>query len=266
MTERKGQKSNATTMNRTLLNLLIDIAAASLFLAMIVTGYILRFPLPPGTNKIATLWSLTRHEWGTIHSWISFALLSVILVHIVLHWQWIVSVIDKRLHLASKAHPRLLPSGLIALSILGVAIGLFAWTAQQSVKAITEDIPGVCPPDDHSDSDAGVGSFQSEKVEPQLALWTVAEAILSKNCLSCHGPSRQLGNFRVDRHDDFFKADSPLVVPGKSSESPLIEIVSGSRTDMKLAERHKLPAEELTQIKAWIDAGAAWPASPGFEH
>ena len=31
-------------MNRTLLNVLIDIAAAGLFLAMIATGYILRFP------------------------------------------------------------------------------------------------------------------------------------------------------------------------------------------------------------------------------
>jgi hypothetical protein len=31
-------------MNRTLLNLLVDLSAASSFLAMIATGYILRFP------------------------------------------------------------------------------------------------------------------------------------------------------------------------------------------------------------------------------
>ena len=137
-------------MNRTLLNLLIDLTAASLFLAMIVTGYILRFPLPPGTNKTVTLWSLTRHEWGTIHSWISLALLSAILVHVVLHWQWIVSVLGKRLRLTSKAHPRLLPSGLIVASLLGLALALFAWVAQQSVKPITEAIPGVCPPENHT--------------------------------------------------------------------------------------------------------------------
>ena len=135
-------------MNRTLLNVLIDIAAASLFLAMIATGYILRFPLPPGTNKSAALWGLTRHEWGTIHSWISFALLGVIFLHVVLHWQWIVSVIGKRLRLTSKAHPGLLRSGIIVASILGLVFGLFAWAAQQSVKAITEVIPGVCPPED----------------------------------------------------------------------------------------------------------------------
>ena len=134
-------------MNRTLLNILIDIAAASLFLAMIVTGYILRFPLPPGTNKSAALWGLTRHEWGTIHSWISFALLGVIFLHLVLHWQWIVSVIGKRLHLTSKAHPGLLRSGIIVASLLGLIFGLFALAAQQSVTSITEAIPGVCPPE-----------------------------------------------------------------------------------------------------------------------
>jgi len=51
-------------MNKATLNLIIDVAAAILFLAMIVTGFILRFPLPPGTNKSLMLWSLTRHEWG----------------------------------------------------------------------------------------------------------------------------------------------------------------------------------------------------------
>ena len=43
-------------MNRTFRNLIVDLAAAFLFLGMMATGYILRFPLPPGTNKVMTLW------------------------------------------------------------------------------------------------------------------------------------------------------------------------------------------------------------------
>ena len=38
-------------MNRTIANIIIDIVAAFLFLGMIATGYLLRFPLPPGSNK-----------------------------------------------------------------------------------------------------------------------------------------------------------------------------------------------------------------------
>jgi hypothetical protein len=41
---------------RPALNLLIDILGAAFFLGMIATGYILHFPLPPGTNKSLSLW------------------------------------------------------------------------------------------------------------------------------------------------------------------------------------------------------------------
>ncbi len=252
-------------MSRTFWNVLIDLVAAGLFLAMIATGYILRFPLPPGTNKTATLWELTRHEWGAVHAWISLALIGVIFVHLTLHWQWIVSVIGKRLRLTSKSRPGLLRSGLIVFSFVGLALVLFAWEAQQSVKAISEVVPGVCPPGDPSESSAARRPIQPENEELLISLSTDVQAILTNRCLSCHGPNRQLGNFRVDQQADFFRVDAPLVVPGKSAKSPLIEIVSGGRRDMKSSARHKLPEPELTQLKAWIDAGAAWAPKPESE-
>jgi len=45
-------------MNRTIANIIIDIIAAFLFLGMIATGYLLRFPLPPGSNKTLSLWGI----------------------------------------------------------------------------------------------------------------------------------------------------------------------------------------------------------------
>ena len=92
-------------MNRTITNVIIDLAAASLFVGMIVTGYILRFPLPPGTNRVLTLWGFTRHQWGTVHFWISLGMLAVIVIHLGLHWKWIVTVVGKRLRLVKRAHP-----------------------------------------------------------------------------------------------------------------------------------------------------------------
>jgi hypothetical protein len=58
-------------MNRALMNLLIDTVAAALLTAMVGTGYILWFALPPGTNRTHSLWGLLRHQFGTLHFWIS---------------------------------------------------------------------------------------------------------------------------------------------------------------------------------------------------
>ncbi len=83
-------------MKRANLNFLVDSAAGLLFLGMVATGFILRFTLPPGTHRSHILWGLTRHEWGTVHTWLSFALVAVILLHVALHWQWIACLIRTR--------------------------------------------------------------------------------------------------------------------------------------------------------------------------
>ena len=78
--------------------------------------------------------------------------------------------------------------------------------------------------------------------------------------MSCHGPQKQLANFRVDRSEDFFgsKDRPPLVMPEQSSISPLIAIVSGTRKDMPMADMHKLSGQDVVLLKAWIDSGAEW--------
>ena len=43
-------------MTRTTGNLVVDLVAAVGLLGMVATGYILYFPLPPGTNRSHTLW------------------------------------------------------------------------------------------------------------------------------------------------------------------------------------------------------------------
>lgn len=83
-------------MKRILDNLHIDLIAAALLVAMVATGYILRFPLPPGTNKSLSLWGLTRHQWGAVHFGISLGLLVLVVVHVCLHWQWIVVSVKRR--------------------------------------------------------------------------------------------------------------------------------------------------------------------------
>ena len=78
---------------------------------------------------------------------------------------------------------------------------------------------------------------------------------------------KRRGDFRVDRREDLFGkgGSTPLVVPGKSAESPLFAIVSGSRKDMPRADVHQLPAAQVAILRAWIDAGAPWPERPDHE-
>jgi hypothetical protein len=118
-------------MQRTIVNLIVDLTAAVLLLAMIATGYLLQFPLPPGTNKALSLWGLTRHQWGEIHFWISLGLLTMLAVHLVLHWRWLVNVIRQRMHLEKSGTSQ---AGWITGVIVIGLFGVFAWAAHVGVQ------------------------------------------------------------------------------------------------------------------------------------
>ncbi len=77
-------------MKRTKLNYLIDVLSYTFFLFLITTGILMRYVLPPGTGRFVTIWGMNRHDWGTIHFWISAIFLALMLLHVYLHWKWVV--------------------------------------------------------------------------------------------------------------------------------------------------------------------------------
>ena len=255
-------------MQRTLVNLIIDALAALLLLGMIATGYLLHFPLPPGTNKSLSLWGLSRHQWGEVHFWISIGLLIVLLVHLVLHWQWIVTVVQKRLHLPKSMSRSHLVGGLITVAIIAATLTLFAWSAHVSV---TEREDSGCPPSTEtrlSQSSDLLSTNQSRgRAKSEVEFRMDVYPLLKSSCLSCHGPNKVRGGFRVDRRQDYFRKEGqpPLVVPGSSAKSPLIDIVSGARKDIAMPDRHKLLAHQVSILKSWIDSGAKWTEQNGRE-
>jgi hypothetical protein len=247
-------------MQRTLVNLLVDLAVAFIMLGMVLTGYVIKFPLPPGTNKEWMLWGMTRHQWGEIHFWISTVLLILIVIHVCLHWNWIVTVIRQRLGLPKTALKRTLPDGWIAVLTLVIAFGGFAWMAHRSVRPVTESHVESCREDTAPSPKQTVESSRidtNSKSEPALT-WKEVYPILEKACRSCHGPQKQRANFRVDQVDKLLPGDgqSAWVIPGNSEGSPLIEIVSGRRK-IALPTQHRLPDADVTRLRKWIDSGAA---------
>jgi hypothetical protein len=246
-------------MSRTAINLIVDLSATALFLGMSATGFVLAFVMPPGTNRTLILWGLTRHQWGSVHLCISFALLAVILLHVCLHWQWLVATIGKRLGLTSTRRS-LLRSLLPAVLVLAAVVSLFAWLTLSSVQEITDaSRAGVCPTDTPVRQQSSP-DISTEKQRPVVTFWEDVYPVLQRACLSCHGPSRQAAHFRIDRREDYFGRDgrTAQVVPGDSTRSPLIAIVSGQRRDMAKADVHRLPDTDVALLRAWIDSGAEW--------
>lgn len=249
-------------MKKALDNLHVDAIAAVLMVAMVATGYILRFPLPPGTNKSLSLWGLTRHQWGQIHFWFSLALLVLIVVHVCLHWQWIVVSAKRRFGGTATPSKSSLGSGLFTILFLGGALALFGWAAQSGVRPVTEPTAGICPPGADGDP---TSSVEPPAVAPatrphDVTFWSDVYPLFEKSCLSCHGPQKQFSGFRVDRRADYFDGDegTALVLPGNSKESPLIVILSGKKEGMAKASAHRLAENELVIVRDWIDAGAEW--------
>lgn len=68
------------------------------FCGMAGTGLLIAFRLPPGSRGGAGLASLgwTRHQWGDLHTWLSYAFLALVGIHLVLHWRWLWQVAGKK--------------------------------------------------------------------------------------------------------------------------------------------------------------------------
>lgn len=246
-------------MNKTLLNIVIDLISALLFVGMIATGYLLRYPLPPGSNKSLMLWGLGRHQWGDVHFWISLALLAAMLCHLVLHWNWIVTVIGKRCGMVKSSQPSLVRSGIWTLTVVGVMSFGFAWLAQSQVRGLSE--PGCVAADNGGrnqyPSRAIVVAEAAEK-PADTVVWSDVYPIFARYCVACHGPENQLAGVRLDRHQDFLAvtAKSPLIVPRNSRDSLLTSVVTGAKPTRAMADRHRLDQADVALIERWIDQGA----------
>jgi hypothetical protein len=58
-----------------------------------VSGFILWFALPSGGGRRGlelTFWGLTRYTWIDIHDWVAIALIAIVILHLAIHWKWVV--------------------------------------------------------------------------------------------------------------------------------------------------------------------------------
>jgi hypothetical protein len=92
------------------------------------------------------------------------------------------------------------------------------------------------------------------------------KAILTQRCFRCHSSLEQESNLRLDSVPAILRGGDGgvVIVPGKSGESRLIAAVE-RRGELKMPpEGEPLTANQITVLRAWIDAGAPSPP-PGAE-
>ena len=87
--------------------------------------------------------------------------------------------------------------------------------------------------------------------------------IFEAHCLECHGPKKQRSDYRLDVKKIAFEGGvggAPIIVPGKSAESLMIQYVAGLDEDMTMPPKgDPLTRDQIGVLRAWIDQGAVWP-------
>ena len=90
-------------MSRNTINFILDVVSFLALLGLTITGFIMKYVLPPGTGgmgnvlhggtgrnvQVKDLWSMTRHEWGSIHFYLAVVFVILMITHVILHWRWI---------------------------------------------------------------------------------------------------------------------------------------------------------------------------------
>lgn len=227
---------------RRVLNLLLYLS----FCVMVGTGLLMAYRLIPGSSGGQGLqvigWS--RHEWGALHTWVSYVFMALVAAHLAINWAWLTTC-------AAKGHAWRLGGGLLAGAVIIGTFLLLPITKRQGGAGKKHGITFLVPPGSEF---IRVSSASSEGVSFQKDIYPIFE----RSCFICHGPKRHMAGFRADQRSDFFRdvGRRPLVVPGNSGESRLVAIVSGVIRVKRNASDHVLSAQEVALIKSWIDAGA----------
>jgi hypothetical protein len=90
-------------MDKPKLNFVIDALMFLCLMALAGLGFLMKFALPSGREAWAKYGSnlqfswlgWDRHDWGDIHLYLAFTLLSLLVLHVILHWQPILSLFKR---------------------------------------------------------------------------------------------------------------------------------------------------------------------------
>ncbi len=111
----------------------------------------------------------------------------------------------------------------------------------------------------------GLGQDNSRGIEPDGGpaapdFERDIQPILSRHCWHCHGSGQANGGLRLDLRELALKGghSGAAIIPGDSSASLLIQAVSGTGGIPMPLTGDPLSADQVDQLRAWIDHGVPW--------
>lgn len=120
-------------MSRTVLNFWLDALMLLLFLAVLWCSFVVRFVFPPASAATGwTLWGWDYVQWQDAQFYLLCGFAFAVLVHIMLHWNWVCGVISSRFFRRGKkkqltdGEQTLFGVGLLAIAIHVLGIAFFA--------------------------------------------------------------------------------------------------------------------------------------------
>jgi hypothetical protein len=112
-------------MSRTIINLVLDVVLMLILLFLVGSACVVRFVFPPGTEaKGWQLWGLNYDAWANLEFITLCVILLAVLLHVMLHWNWVCSVIAVRV-LQLKGGGSRPDEGVQTLYGVGTLIALF---------------------------------------------------------------------------------------------------------------------------------------------
>ena len=108
-----------------------------------------------------------------------------------------------------------------------------------------------------------VAPSEARKVPAQIEFATHIKPILQEKCVMCHNDTVLPGRpgFESAAHASRPGPYGPAIVPGRPDQSRLVQVlrVSESSEETMPPAGHRVTAQELALIEAWISQGGTWP-------
>jgi WD40 repeat protein len=105
----------------------------------------------------------------------------------------------------------------------------------------------------------GPAALAAEPLAPVSFTNEIAPLLVQK-CLSCHGPEKNKGDFRLHTFEGLMKPGSsrePSIVPGQPAASKVYQLVTTEDEDDRMPQKDEpLASDQIARLKRWIAEGA----------
>jgi len=96
--------------------------------------------------------------------------------------------------------------------------------------------------------------------EQPISFTNQVAPIFVQKCLTCHGPEKNKGGFRLDNFESLLKpgaSKEASITPGNPATSKLFQLITTRDEDDRMPQKNEpLSADEISRIQRWIGEGA----------